>query len=110
MSFNSRNTNHLSPKPRSSFCHLKLGVEDFHKKYVLVPADKAVNNVVVVWRLYYVDTLKRQRIGTNAYKLQASLNEKVVVDGHECHTTLKFGDKAKENQDKLPTLYWLHIY
>ena len=40
----------------------------------------------------------------NAYQLQASLNEKVVVDGHECHTALKFGDKANENQDKLPTL------
>ena len=24
-------------------------------------------------------------IGTNAYKLQASLSERVVVDGHGCH-------------------------
>ena len=29
-----------------------------------------------------VDTLKRELIGTYAYKLQASLAEKVVVDGH----------------------------
>ena len=69
----------------------------FHMKYVLVPADKATNNVVVVWQLYYVDTLKRVLIGTNAYKLQASLSEKVVVDGHGCHTALNFGVKAKEN-------------
>ena len=33
--------------------------------------------------------------------------ENVVVDGHRCHTALLFGVKAKENQDKFPTLYWL---
>ena len=37
--------------------------------YVLVPADKAANNAVVVWRLYYIDTFKRELIDTNAYKL-----------------------------------------
>ena len=30
--------------------------------YVLVPADKAANNVVVVWRLYYINTLKREYV------------------------------------------------
>ena len=38
--------------------------------YVLVPADKAASNVVVVWRLYYIDTLKRVLVDTKAYKLQ----------------------------------------
>ena len=27
--------------------------------------------------------------------------------GKGCHTALHFGVKAKENQDKVPTLYWL---
>ena len=27
--------------------------------------------------------------------------------GMDCHTTLHFGVKAKETQDKVPTLYWL---
>ena len=31
----------------------------------------------------------------------------MIVDGHSCHTALHFGVKAKENQDKVPTLYWL---
>ena len=43
--FYSQNTNLLPPKPKST---LKQGVQDFHRKYVLVPADKAANNVVVV--------------------------------------------------------------
>ena len=63
--------------------------------YVLVPADKAANNVVVVL------------VDTNASKLQPFLSEGVVVHGDGCHTVLYFGAKAKENQDKSPTLYWL---
>ena len=50
--------------------------------YVLITADKAANNVVVVWRLYYINTLKRVLLDTNAYKLQPSLSERVIVDGH----------------------------
>ena len=46
-------------------------------------------------------------VDTNAYKLQPSLSERVIVDGHGCHTALHFGVKAKENQDKVPTLYLL---
>ena len=34
-------------------------------------------------------------------------SERVIVDGHGCHTTLNFGVKAKENHDRVPTLYWL---
>jgi len=43
--------NHLLPrKPRFNFCHLKKGIQDFHSKYVFVPADKATyitNNMLV---------------------------------------------------------------
>ena len=57
--------------------------------------------------MYYINTLKRELVDTNAYKLQPSLSERVIVDGHGCHTALHFGVKAKENQDKVPTLYLL---
>ena len=58
--------------------------------------------------MYYINTLKRELVDTNAYKLQPSLSERVTVDGHGCHTALNFGVKAKENQEKAgTTLYWL---
>ena len=47
-SFYSCNTHLVPPKPKSSFRHLKRGIQDFHMNYVLVPADKAANNVAVV--------------------------------------------------------------
>ena len=36
-------------------------------------------------------------VDANAYKLQPSLSDGVIVDGHGCHTALQFGVKAKEN-------------
>ena len=47
-SFNSQNTNILPSKPKISCRYLKLSIQEFHRKYVLVPAEKAANNIVVV--------------------------------------------------------------
>ena len=73
---------------------------------VLVPAEKAANNVVVVWRLHYINTLKQELSGTKAYK-ETSEEEKSVVNGHCNHLALKFSVCVKERQDRLPTMYWL---
>ena len=48
MLFFSNNLDLLPPKPKLSFPYLKQGIQEFHRKYVLAPADKAVSNVVVV--------------------------------------------------------------
>ena len=48
ISFYSQNTSMLPRKPKISYCYRKSGIEEFQRKYVLVPADKAANNVVVV--------------------------------------------------------------
>ena len=62
MKFYTHNANHLPPKPKSSLRHLKQGIKNFNGKYVLVPADKAANNVVVVCRVHYINALKRNSI------------------------------------------------
>ena len=96
----------MPPKPKSTFRHLKQGIQDFHRKYVLVPADKAANNVVVVRRLHYINILKQELSGTKAYK-ETSEEEKSVVNGHCNHLALRFSVCVKERQDRLPTMYWL---
>ena len=35
-------------------------LEELHEKYVLVPADKAGNNVIVVCKQYYKEVLKKK--------------------------------------------------
>ena len=98
----SHNTNLLPPKPKSSFRHLKQGIKEFHIKYVLVPTDKAANNIVVVCRLHYINTLKQELNGTKAYK-KTSTDE----NSHSYDLPHKFAVNVKERQDKLPTMYWL---
>ena len=48
----------------------------------------------------YINTLKRELVDTNAYKLQPSLSERVIVDGHGCHIALHFGVKLKKIKTK----------
>ena len=96
----------LPPKPKFYFRHLKQGIQEFHRKYVLFPADKAANNVVAVWRLHYINTLIQELGSTKTYE-HTSIDEKFIVDNHCCHITSKFAMGISENQEKLPTLYWL---
>ena len=69
----------------------------------MVPADKAANNVVIVCRLQYVNTLKH---GTRAY-LETDTDEMFVVYAHLNDLPLKFSVCVNEGQDKLPKMYWL---
>ena len=48
ISFYCNNLDLLPPKPKFTFRYLKKGIQEFHRKFVLAPADKAANNVVVV--------------------------------------------------------------
>ena len=105
ISFYCKNTNLLPPKPKPPLRHLKLGIQEFHRKYVLAPADKAENNVVLVRRLHYINTLKQG--GTMTYELQPLIKERPVVNDRTYHSATEFAVKVKEGQDKLPTLYWL---
>ena len=101
-----QNTNLLPTKPKTSFRHLRQGIQELHRKYVLLPADKAVNNVLVVCRLHYINTLKQELNGTKAYE-ETSTDEKSVVNSHSNELHYKSAVKGKERQDKLPTMYWL---
>ena len=86
--------------------NLKQGIQEFHRKYALVPADKAANNVVVVCRLHYNYTLKQEFNGTEAYE-ETSIDEKSVVYSHSNEIPNKFAEDVQERQDRLATMYWL---
>ena len=46
--FYSRNTHLLPLKPKSSFRNIKRDIQDLYMNYILVAADEAANNAVVV--------------------------------------------------------------
>ena len=72
----------------------------------MVPADKAANNVVVVLKMYYINTLKQELSTAKTYE-HNRLDETSVVDKHRCHMAAKFGVFVDENHGRLPTLYLL---
>ena len=72
----------------------------------MTPADKAANNVVVVCRLHYINTLKQELNGTKAYE-EISIDEQYVVYSHSNEIPSKFAVDVKERQERLPTMYWL---
>ena len=96
----------LPHKPQISYRYLKLGIQEFHRKYVLVPVDKAANNVVVVWRLHYISTSKQDLSGTKAYE-QTSAEEQSVINHHIFQNATRFGVSVDEDQERLPTFCWL---
>ena len=71
--------------------HLKNGIQEFHRKFVLAPAD---------------NTLKQERSTAKTYE-HNRLDEASIVDRHRCHMAAKFGLFVDEDHCKLPTLYWL---
>ena len=83
---------------------MKQDIQEFYRKYVLVPTDKAANNVVVVCRLHYINILKQELNCTNAYE-ETSIDEKSVVYSHSNEIPNKFAVNVKERQDRLPTMY-----
>ena len=47
----------MVPKSKISLTSsIKKALSNIHEKYVLVPADKA-NNVIVIWNKFYIDVL-----------------------------------------------------
>ena len=61
------------------------------------------NNVVVVWKIYYINTTKQELGSAKTYEHNL-LDEKSVDDRHRCHIAAKFGVLVGEDHSKLPKL------
>ena len=49
-------------------------------KCALVPADKAANNVAIVWRFHYINTLTQEVGGTKTRECPSTDEKTIVVD------------------------------
>ena len=80
----------LPPKPKFTFRHLKKRILEFYRRFVLAPADKAANNIVVIWKRYYINTLKQELVTAKTYE-HNRLDEPSIVDRHRFNMAAKFG-------------------
>ena len=55
-------------------------MQEFHRKYVSVPADKTANIVVIAFGLHYINTFKLELSGTMVYEETSTEEEESVVN------------------------------
>ena len=85
-------------------------LQKIHDKYVVVPADKAANNIVFVCKKYYYDCIINElgisKTSTNSTYKQTMLTKKEILANHKSFMT-NFNIKTNDVQNDLPSLYWI---
>ena len=84
-------------------------LKDLHDKFVLVPIDKASNNIAIICKRFYICRILEE-LGipgdrSSTYKLSSCEKESII----DTNITLceKLGLSIDDNQKKLPFMYWM---
>ena len=83
---------------------------EIHEKFVVVPADKASNNIAFVCKTHYINCLMEElgmstMTGNPTYNLTAMSKEEILQNHHS--VMLTFGISLPEEDIDLPKLYWI---
>ena len=82
-----------------------------HDDFVLVPADKAANNVMIVCKRYYIETLIKElginttNISSNSTYIPSTDSFDEILKSH-CKFIESVGLEMSEEDKNLPYLYW----
>ena len=105
--------NCVNSRPKSVFKDQEAVkcLSSLHDKYVIVPADKASNNIVFVCKSYYYECLIKE-LGINSntssnttYKPTSFDKDEILANHRSFMTSLNI-HSGKESED-LPYLYWI---
>ena len=82
---------------------------ELHNEHVLVPADKASNNIIIVCKKYYSEVIRNELAGKSG-KASTYVHCRDSVDQIvQKHLTYKHSTKIKvaEDMKRLPGFYWM---
>ena len=84
-------------------------LDNLHKRFVIVPIDKAANNFAFICKKFYVSRilaeLDQSNPNNNTYKLSSDSPEDLISDNIKlCE---KFDLQVTEKQKALPIMYWM---
>ena len=85
--------------------HLE-SLNSLHSKYVLVPANKAANNVIVVCKKYYLEVVTNEITATTTYDPVAR-DKDIISDHLRCVYMSNNHITVKPELRCLPSFYWL---
>ena len=80
-------------------------LRSLHDNFVLVPADKAANNVIVVCKKYYLDMVMRELNSTSTYK--EVCGDDVSVISRHVDYMMRNEIVVQTQHEQLPSFYWL---
>ena len=83
-------------------------MHDFQRQFVLVPAYKAANNVIVVCKKYYLDVVLNELSTTDTYVQDDRGSQCVILDNLQYMT--KVNINVEPEHEDLPSFYWLLSY
>ena len=102
----------MSRRHESVFDNPDVAAElaEIHEKFVVVPADKASNNIVFVCKTHYINCLMEElgmstMTGNPTYNLTAMSKVEILQDHRS--VMLTFGISLPEEDVDLPKLYWI---
>ena len=81
---------------------VKACLSDLHDKYVFVPADKAPNNIIIICKRYYIETLIKE----------LGLDNCSTPTGNSAYTSCQMSSEGivnielSDDDKRLPYLYW----
>ena len=75
-----------------------------HENFVVVPADKASNNIIVVCKKYYLDVVIKELNLNNTYK-EVHNKGVNIISRHLDY--MKNDIDVQEQHEQLPSFYWL---
>ena len=82
----------------------KSYIKDIHSKFVLVPIDKASNNISIICKKYYVQVLKEKITNSGNFQPVNNTKESVLTDSKLYLTYINI---FKKDNDNFPVLYWI---
>ena len=87
---------------------MKRYLKILHERYVVVPIDKAANNIAVICKCFYVLRLLQEIgvIGIKSPTYQLSEKNRYEIIDNNIQLSEQYGLKLTEKQKSLPTMYW----
>ena len=106
-----RKVNHQKPKSILNDITVKEALENLQHNFVVVPIDKAANNVSFICKRFYATTLLKELgvigLPSNTYRLVNNQSKTNIVNSALKDITQQFSLNIPENMKTLPTPYWM---
>ena len=82
---------------------VKKSLTELHNDFVITPIDKASNNVSIICKKFYIDTLKSEVQSSNTFKLCTKTEQSIFKEHKNYYEKLNI--KYAEESQTLPSLY-----